>query len=272
MGRRLPISVVMIARNEEQNLPRSLGSVRDWVEELVVVINDCEDQTAHVAGEFGARVIEHAWSSYVDQKNFAIAQANAPWILSLDADEEVSPELRAEIESVIDSLPPRIHALRFPRLNRFLGRWMKHGDWYPDMLIRLFRRGSGRFTGTFIHEKLCVEGEVLTLSSDLLHYPYDSMGKQIDKISHFANYFAAERILKQKKWGLSETLFRPLWRFFRAYILRRGFLDGFPGFYLAVETAFSTFARYGRLYEAERLGVAIEEFPKLADEVREKAA
>ena len=272
MEHRLPISVVMIARNEAHNLSRSLGSVCDWVEELVVVTNDCEDETAAVAREFGARVIEHAWVSYVDQKNFAIAQANSPWILSLDADEEISPELRREMESVLDSLPPKVCGLRCPRLNRFLGRWMKHGDWYPDMLTRLFRNGSGHFSGTFIHEKLEVEGEVLTLAGDLLHYPYDSMGKQIDKISHFANYFAAERILKQRKWGLLETLFRPLWRFIRAYFIRRGFLDGFPGFYLAVETAFSTFARYGRLYEAERLGVEIKEFPKLVEPTTEKAA
>lgn len=272
MERRLPISVVMIARNEEQNLPRSLGSVCDWVEELIVVINDCEDATPEVARTFGARVIEHSWTSYVDQKNFAIEQANSPWIFSLDADEEVSQELRREIESAFDSIPSQVCGIRFPRLNRFLGRWMKHGDWYPDMLTRLFRNGSAQFTGTFIHEKLEVDGDVLTFSGDLLHYPYDSMRHQIDKISHFANYFAAERILKNRKWGLCETVVRPCWRFFRAYILRRGFLDGFPGFYLAVETAFSTFARYGRLYEAERLGVAIEEFPKLADEVREKAA
>jgi glycosyltransferase involved in cell wall biosynthesis len=272
MGRRLPISIVMIARNEELNLPRSLGSVCDWVEELVVVINDCEDDTARVAREFGARVIEHSWISYVDQKNFAIKQANSSWVFSLDADEEVSPELRRQIETAIDTIPPQICGIRFPRLNRFLGRWMKHGDWYPDMLTRMFRNGSGKFTGTFIHEKLEVEGEILTFSGDLLHYPYDSMGKQIDKISHFANYFAAERILKKRRWGLCETLFRPLWRFVRAYILRRGFLDGFPGFYLAVETAFSTFARYGRLYEAERLGVEIKEFPKLVEQVTDKAA
>lgn len=272
MGRRLPISVVMIARNEEHNLPRSLRSVCDWVEELIVVINDCEDGTALVAGEFGARVIEHPWISYVDQKNFAIKQANAPWVFSLDADEEVSQELRQQIAAAIDTIPEQVCGIRFPRLNRFLGRWMKHGDWYPDMLTRMFRNGSGRFTGTFIHEKLEVDGGLLTLSGDLLHYPYDSMRDQIDKISHFANYFAAERILKKRRWRLSETLLRPFWRFFRAYVIRRGFLDGFPGFYLAVETAFSTFARYGRLYEAERLGVEIKEFPKLVESASEKAA
>jgi glycosyltransferase involved in cell wall biosynthesis len=252
MPERLPIGVSMTARNEAHNLPRSLGSVRDWVSEIVVVVNDCTDGTEEIARSFGARVIPHPWEGYRDQKRFALAQIESPWVLALDADEEISERLREDIMAFFGGDHERFNGAMFPRKVWFLGRWITHGDWYPDWSLRLLRRGSGQWSGSPEHDKIALEGEAKRLAGDLHHYSNPTLNSYTDKISIFSDYFLQRELAKGKKWSLADCLFRPWWRFIRAYILRRGFLDGYPGYYIAKATAFSTMVRYSRLYEHEK--------------------
>ncbi|MBU6182370.1 MAG: glycosyltransferase family 2 protein, partial [Verrucomicrobia bacterium] len=156
--RKLPISVAMTARNEAKNLPRCLGAVRDWVSEIVVVANDCTDGTEDVARGLGAQVHESAWSGFRDQKNKAVELATQPWVLALDADEVVSEELRDEIFDFFDGRDEKFHGASCPRKVWFLGRWITHGDWYPDRVTRLFRRESGVWAGSTEHCFVDVKG------------------------------------------------------------------------------------------------------------------
>lgn len=252
MTDRLPISVSMTAKNEAHNLPRSLGSVAGWVEEIVVVINDCDDNTAEVAAGFGAKVIEHPWQGYRDQKKFALAQTTSEWVLALDADEEVSEKLRADISNFFQGEHRRFNGAIFPRKVWFLGRWITHGDWYPDLSLRLFRRGKGQWSGSPEHDKVELAGETKRLAGDLHHYSHPNLNSYTAKIGVFSDYFLERQLAAGKHWSWTDCLLRPWWRFFRAYCLRRGFLDGFPGYYIAKATAFSTLVRYSRLYEHER--------------------
>lgn len=241
----------MTARNEACNLPRSLGSVRDWVQETVVVVNDCTDGTEDVARNLGARVIEHPWQGYRDQKRFALSQVTAPWVLALDADEEVSDTLRESIFRFFQGDQKKYAGAIFSRKVWFLGRWIMHGDWYPDWSLRLFRNGHGQWEGSPEHDKIVLQGACTRLRGDLHHYSNPTLLSHVDKIGVFSEYFLKRQLEGGRRWSLFETVFRPWWRFIRAYFLRCGFLDGYPGYYIAKATAFATLVRYSRLYEHE---------------------
>jgi glycosyltransferase involved in cell wall biosynthesis len=249
----LPISVVVVARNEAHNLPRCLASVRGWCADLVVALNDTRDDSEHVARAAGARVQALTWLGYRDTKNAALALAQHDWVLSLDADEEVSPALRATIIAFF-ARADREHfaGARFPRKVWFIDRWITHGDWYPDLSLRLFHRSRARWGGdAFVHEKVEYNGPIATLRGDLHHYSFPTLASHVAKINPFADLFVQQQRARHGRFTLSHAVLRPAWRFFRAYMLRRGFLDGFPGFYIAWATAFGAFVRYSRLYEAE---------------------
>ena len=249
----LPLSVTLIARNEAHNLNRSLKSVTNWAKEIVVVINDCSDETAFVAKSYGARVYEHAWHGHRDQKNIALDYASQPWIFALDADEEISVELKASIVRFIQEDDPRYAGAYFARKVWFLGRWITHGDWYPDYSLRLIRKGKGRFYGSTEHDKMKIEGKAKKLKGALHHYSYPNLASTMEKINYFSDIYLERQIDAKKKWSLWNVIFRPLWRFVRAYFLRGGCLDGFAGFYIATLTAFATFVRHSRLYEHEKV-------------------
>jgi glycosyltransferase involved in cell wall biosynthesis len=248
----LHLSVVIVAKNEAQNLPRCLASVQGWVDEIVVALNDTTDASEAIARAAGARVHHLAWQGYRDTKNAALTLASHNWVLSLDADEEVSPALRdAFIAFFADC--DQFSGARFPRKVWFIDRWITHGDWYPDYSLRLFRRDRARWGGdAFVHEKIECEGAVATLRGDLHHSSFPNLSSHVAKINPFADLFVRQQQARGGRFSLAAAVFRPGWRFFRAYVLRRGFLDGFPGFYIACATAFGTFVRYSRLFEAEK--------------------
>jgi len=249
----LPLSVVIVARNEADRLPRCLASVRGWVSEIVVALNDTTDASESIARGAGAVVHQLDWQGYRDTKNAAAALANQPWILSLDADEEVSGELRAAITQFLADRPERFAGARFPRKTWFLDRWITHGDWYPDHCLRLFQVGRARWGGdAHVHEKVECDGPVATLRGDLHHYSFPTLSSHVAKINPFADLFLRQHQERGSRFSVGSAVFRPFWRFFRAYILRLGFLDGYPGFYIAHATAFGALVRYSRLYEAER--------------------
>lgn len=246
----LPISVAMIAHNEAHNLPKSLGSVHGWVTEIVLVVNDCTDDTVAVAESFGARVVAHPWSCRRDQKNVALDLTTQPWVLALDADEAVCEILRESIVEFLEHPSQMVNGAFFARKTWFLGRWITHGEWYPDYSLRLIRRGHARWGGSPEHDKIELDGKPVKLRGDLLHHSFPDINTNLRKITIFADANLKERIREGRvRWSLLETLFRPTWRFFRSYVIRGGFLDGYPGFFIAWSTAFAVFIKYSRLYE-----------------------
>uniref|UniRef100_UPI00404ABD78 glycosyltransferase family 2 protein n=1 Tax=Cephaloticoccus sp. TaxID=1985742 RepID=UPI00404ABD78 len=253
MNSPLPISVVIVARNEALTLPRCLQSVQGWVTEIVVVLNATTDDSERIATEHGAKVQHTEWRGFRDTKNEALGLATQPWALCLDADEEVSTQLR---ESITDFFArghdQRNVGAKFPRKVWFIDRWITHGDWYPDHSLRLIKRDASRWGGDqFVHERMECDGPVATLPGDLHHYSFPTLASHVAKINPFADLFVAQQQAKGKRFSALAAVLRPAWRFFRAYVMRLGFLDGYPGFYIAWATAFGAFVRYSRLYEAE---------------------
>lgn len=245
-----PLSVSLITLNEADNLRRCLDSVRGLAGEIVIVDSGSVDGTRVVSEEFGARWVEQKWLGFREQKNVALDQCAHDWVLCLDADEALSPELLAAVRAFLES-PDRDESAGayFPRRTWFLGRWIRHGDWYPDHCLRLFRRSAGRWSGTSEHTKIDLQGRALKLDGDLLHWSFPTLRRFIEKQLSYADSFAERAASEGRGWTLWDNVTRPIWRFFRGYILRAGFLDGFPGLWIAVGNAHATFVRYSRLYE-----------------------
>jgi glycosyltransferase involved in cell wall biosynthesis len=247
-----PVSLAVTVCNEQARLGPCLRSAGGLVREILVVDSGSTDGTVALAESAGARVIHQEWLGHSAQKQVALDACNQPWVLILDADEQVSPGLSASIRVFFESGDSEwYHGCRFNRRIRFLGRWITHGDWYPDTKLRLVRRDKARMGGNAAHDTVLVEGAVKHLRSDLLHDSYPTIRSYLDKIMPFADEFTSRRLAEGRRWSLLPNLLRPFWRFFRAYVLRLGFLDGFPGFWIAFATAFSVFVRYSRSYEEE---------------------
>ena len=250
--KRLPLSVCMISGAERPRIGRALESVAGWTSEIVVVLNeDVRDGTEEIARSLGAQVYREPWKGHVAQKNSAAAKTTQPWVLGLDADEVVSPELREEILRLF-ARPGGAEpcaAYSFPRCTLFCGRWIRHGDWYPDLQTRLWRHGHAEWRGIDPHDKLCVKGPVRRLRGELLHHSMEDLDHVLLKIRDYSNYFAQYWLAQGRKPGFFDFTVRPLWRFVRAYVFRLGFLDGWQGYSIAWLTAFHTFLRYLRIQE-----------------------
>lgn len=251
----LPISVPIVTLNEQANLPRCLASLQGLAAEIIVVDSGSTDGTQSIAQKFGAQWMQQNWLGFRDQKNFALEQCTQPWVLALDADEELSPKLREEILAFFSSgQSAQFQGASFPRKVFFMGRWITHGDWYPDRKLRLVSRQGARWGGSPEHDKmeLPADAQVLAMKSDLHHYSFPNINRYVTKINVFADAYLERQLDDGKQWGLLSTLVRPWWRLVRGYILRRGFLDGFPGLWIAISTAYQTFVRHSRLYEWEQ--------------------
>jgi glycosyltransferase involved in cell wall biosynthesis len=210
------------------------------------------DGTDKIAESFGAKVFREPWKGFVSQKNSAAEKASQPWILNLDADEEASPQLRDEIQCAISKNSSHT-AFSFPRITKFCGCWIHHGDWYPDRQTRLWQRGKARWVGGRIHETPKIDGTVGKLRADLLHHMADSIDSQIKKISSYSNAFADDAAEKDRGASWFDLFVRPAFRFLRSYILKLGFLDGWQGLYIAWMTAFYTATRYAKIRAAQEL-------------------
>jgi glycosyltransferase involved in cell wall biosynthesis len=239
------LSVVIITRNEAQAIGDCLESVR-WADEIVVLDSGSSDATVSLCRGFGAKVVESGdWPGFGPQKNRAIGHAGGEWVLSLDADERVTPELREEIRRAIASADA--DAYRMPRLSRYLTRYMRHSGWHPDHVVRLFRRGRARFSDDLVHERLIVEGTVGTLEHPLVHEAFTGLEEVLDKVNRYST-LGAEMALREGKTGtLLGAVGRGAWTFLRTYLLKAGFLDGREGFMLAVSNAEGTYYRYLKL-------------------------
>jgi len=254
------ISVVIIAFNEEKRLEPALQSVEGIASEIIVVDSHSGDATVRIARRYTDRVFERKWTNFADQKNFGNAQAVFPWILSLDADERVSPELKAEIQSLGDG-DPACAGFSIPRRVFYLGRWIRHSGWYPDRKVRLFRKDSARWAGDYVHETLVIDGVVVKLEGDLHHFTYGNIAEHVARINAFSDLGAQKLYAKRKKCRLINLLGWPCGRFFKSYFLKLGVLDGFPGLVIAVLNSYSIFIRYAKLREIWKKGERIEPFP-----------
>lgn len=250
----LPISVCIIAGNEAQRIRRALDSVAGWVAEIVVVTDDkVTDGTDKIAESYGAKVFCRLWEGHAIHRNFASEKATQPWLFALDVDEVVSSKLRKEIVRTISNAAHGTDApaaYGFARCTFYHGRWIRHGDWYPDRKVRIWRRGGGHWEGG-LHEKLVFQGRTEWLRGDLLHYSMESLEHIVKKTVLIADYFLRDCEANDHRVGFADLAFRPWWNFFRGYFLRRGFLDGWQGYVISWMTAFYTFFRYAKTYIAQ---------------------
>ncbi|MHB1051281.1 MAG: glycosyltransferase family 2 protein [Bacteroidota bacterium] len=241
------ISVCIITKNEEANIARCVRSVQ-WADEIIVVDAESTDRTGVIARENGARVIERRWEGFAKQKEFAVLQASSEWVLSLDADEEVSDELEKEIREVL-SAGTSYDGFEIARKSYFLGQWMRHGGWYPGYQLRLFRKSKTRMNHRPVHEGFMVDGRVGRLSSDINHYTYTSLHQYIDKMNDYSSLDVMNKISSQKIIRWYNFILNPLSAFLRMYISLQGFRDGLYGFFLAWYSALHVLVIYAKCWE-----------------------
>jgi len=254
------ISAVVITRNEEANIEAALLSLEDIASEIIVVDSHSTDRTVKLARKHTDKVYERAWTNFADQKNFGNSLASHPWILSLDADERLSPELRDELKEILDD-EPACAAFSMPRRVFYLGRWIKHSGWYPDRKVRLFRKDRARWEGSYLHESLAVSGEVRKLKGNILHFTYRNIADHLARINRFSDLGAQKLYAEKKKCRWHHLLLQPFGRFVKSYVFKRGFQDGFAGLVISVLNGYSIFVRYAKLREIWKKGERIEPFP-----------
>jgi len=247
MNQKPPISACIITFNEESRIRDCLESVT-WVDEIIVVDSLSTDKTVDICREYTRQVYQRAWPGNVDQKNYTIGLAKNEWILSLDADERLSPGLTEEIQESLRN-PGDVLGFFFPRRSFYLGRWICHGEWYPDHQLRLFKRGRGQWQGTNPHGRVVVPGKTSYMKHDLYHFNYKNFSHQLKTIDNYSTIFADVMADRGKGFSLFKLLFQPLYKFIKGYFLKRGFLDGLPGFIIATSSAFYIFVKQAKLWE-----------------------
>ena len=254
----VPFSACIITFNEERNILDALHSI-EFADEIVVVDSRSTDRTREIVASFRGRsrdgreviprLIERDWPGHVEQKNFAIDQAAHDWVLCIDADERVSPELRAEIEHVLSRDPPPYDGYSMPRRTFYLGRWILRGGWYPDRKLRLFRRSHGRWGGTNPHDHVHLDGREKRLRGDLLHFSYREMADHVRTINSFTDIASREKARRRIRFPVLRMLVQPPFKFFKMYVLKQGFREGTAGLIVAVLGSFYVFLKYAKLWE-----------------------
>jgi glycosyltransferase involved in cell wall biosynthesis len=246
-----PISATLITCNEQAHIEAAIQSV-SWADEILVVDSGSTDATTEISRRFTRRVLHRDWTGFVDQKNFAVEQAAHDWIFALDADERVSPALAREIEA-LRRAGPRMAGYRIPRMAFFMGRWIRHGDWFPDYQLRLFDRRRGRWQGGQVHESVRVAGEPGFLKGSIHHYTYNDLSDYLGKLNQYSTLAAGDCLHKGIQSSALKLATHPLVAFVKAYLLKRGCLDGVPGLMVAVMGAISVYCKYAKLYELQKI-------------------
>jgi (heptosyl)LPS beta-1,4-glucosyltransferase len=245
------LSVTIITLNEAAHIAAAIDSA-SFADEVLVVDSGSSDGTTDIARRKGVRVLTRAWTGYVDQKNFAAAEASNDWIFSLDADERVPAALAEEIRSVLATTDPPYHGYRVPRVTFHLGRWIRTTDFYPDYQMRLYDRRFARWRGRYVHESVAVDGPAGYLKNDLQHYSFVDLRDHIKRINHYSTLSAMQMYEEGRRTGPMEILVHPPAAFMRNYILRRGFLDGTAGLTISLMNAWSVGLKFMKLWELQR--------------------
>jgi glycosyltransferase involved in cell wall biosynthesis len=242
------ISIAVIAKNEADRIGRLLKSA-EFADEIVVVDSGSTDNTQSFCEQMGAKVVFNKWPGYAAQKQFAMDYTTSDWILNLDADEEISGSLVKEIQDAIKNAGPEVSAFSMPRLSRYLGKWIKHGGWYPDRKVRLVRRGKGMWKGEGLHEQLIVNGKIGQLSEPILHHVYRNISDHVVTINRFSDIYVVERG-PANGWFVFAGAVHALGKFAECYLWKLGFLDGIPGLVIAMNSAWYVFLKHAKRWES----------------------
>jgi len=244
------VSVTIITKNEAADIAAALDSVA-WADERIVVDSCSTDDTVAIAGRHGARVVSREWPGYAAQKNYAASIATNDWILSLDADERVPPELAGEITRML-AQEPAARGYRVPRVTYHLGRWIRTTDWYPDDQLRLYDRRAAGWSGRYVHEGVTVRGPVGRLQGELQHYAYRDIAEHMETIERYTTLAAQQMFDAGRRATFLDVSVQPKFAFFRNYILKRGVLDGTAGLIISRMNAYYVFLKFAKLRELER--------------------
>lgn len=247
------LSLAIIALNEAANIERCIRSV-PIASDIVVVDSGSRDETCAIARGCGARVIEHKWLGFRDTKRLATERCEHDWVLSLDADEALSPEALAEVTRLLAEPDlDEFDGFIFPRLSWNLGRWIRHGGWYPDWQLRLYHRGRSKWEGgEHVHERVEAK-RARRLAHPILHWPFDRLADQIETNNRYSTLGAQELVRRKTRFSLGKLLLKPVSKFIETYLVKGGFRDGLPGFIVAVGAAYSVFLKFAKLWESERV-------------------
>ena len=256
----MDISAVVITLNEEKRLEPALKSLEGVTSEIIIVDAYSSDETLEIAKKYTKKIFQRKWINFSDQKNFGNSKASYSWILSLDADERLSPELRREIKDLKEG-EPRCSGYSMPRQVFYLCKWIRHSGWYPDRKIRLFRKDKARWEGEFVHEKLVIEGEVEKLKGPIHHFTYRNIKDHLNRINSFSELGAKKLYAQKRKCRWYHLLFFPFFRFVKSYVWKGGFMDGFPGLVISALNGYAIFIRFAKLKEIWKKGERIEPFP-----------
>ncbi|MCF6764719.1 glycosyltransferase family 2 protein [Thiotrichales bacterium 19S3-7] len=244
------LSVIIIVKNEQSNIRRLLSSIQ-WADEIIIVDSGSTDQTLTIAKEFTDTIYFQAWLGYGKQKQFALSKATKQWVISLDADEEVTNALSEEIQTICQN-DQSINAYKLIRKSFFGPKMIKHGDWKDDAPIRLFKRQKGRFSDDIVHESILVDGQIDQLQQPLYHYTYNQVSDAIAKANEYSTLGAQKLYKKAKTSSITKATIKGIWSFVRSYFIKLGFLDGKEGFVLAGCIALATYLKYVKLNELNR--------------------
>jgi glycosyltransferase involved in cell wall biosynthesis len=261
------VSVVVITLNEAAHLAACLDSVR-WADEILVVDSGSTDDTLAIARRYTARIVVNDWPGYAAQKNFAATQTSHDWILSLDADERVSPELASELRGILAGPEPTAAGFRIPRVTFHLGRWIRGTDWYPDYQLRLYDRRRARWTGRHVHESVKADGPVVDLGHDLQHYAYRDVAHHLRTMDRYTTLAARQLHEDGTRASWASVALHPVAAFLRNYVLRRGFTLGMPGLIVSLMNAGYVGLKYAKLWELCSHSTSTPPGPGAADSTR----
>lgn len=248
------ISVFIVCCNEARQIRRALESVR-FCDEIIVVDSGSTDSTLEIAKEFTSKIYHRDWTGHVDQKTYALSLCNFEWVLNIDSDEVVTEGLQSEIKSWIQTGKANAKDVSGFKINRVvfhLGKWFRKGVWYPEYRLRLMKKSQTKWGGSDPHEKAIVQGKILKLKGELEHYSYESLTDQIARLNKYSTIVASNLALKGAKASIFDITIRPLARFIKGFFLKKGFLEGFPGFIVSVLESYYVFMKYIKLWELNR--------------------
>lgn len=241
------LTAIVLTKNSQDTIKRCLESLM-WVGEILVVDSFSTDQTLEICRAYTDKILQHPYSNYGEQLNWALQKVSTPWVLVIDSDEEVTPALKEEIQSLFKG-GEMLDGYYLPRKSFFLGRWLSHGGWYPDYVLRLFQKGRGKYKERELGSTILLRGEKGYLRGDILHRPYRDLSHYLEKFNYYTDRASEEYKKRGKRVGWWDLLLRPPLRFFKMYVLKKGFLDGRQGFILAVVSSFYVFFKYARTWE-----------------------
>ncbi len=246
------LSVVIITKNEAQNVAICLNSLSGVADEIIVIDSFSTDDTKEICEKYNVIFLQRAWEGYAETKNWGNAQAKYDWVLSIDADEALSPELR---NSIVDLKKggPQNYFYSFNRLTNYCGQWIRHGGWYPDTKLRLFDRRIAKWQGAYAHEQLVFSQQInlIRLKGDCFHYSFNSIEQHVAKVNKYSSLVAQERLAKGRKGNFFRMILGPVTTFLKFYIIKVGFLDGKNGFIIAVISAYDNFLRSAKMWQGK---------------------